>query len=107
MRSAIETTDTMTLVIPDVASIPVNSYAPLMIQGVEIPTDSITLMTEAHGTMNAVAPLMIKQNTASLNSYINLYVMGAFLDNDNITLALPDVVDDSPTNSIPLYVFGW
>jgi hypothetical protein len=57
--------------------------------------------------MNAVATLMVKQETVSLNSYINLYTMGAFLDNSNITLALPDVVDDSPTASIPLYVLGW
>jgi hypothetical protein len=107
-RSALEDEKVMTLAMPNVASIPINSFSSLMIQGVEIASDdTLTLMTDGHGTLNNTMSLVVKQETVPLNSYINMYTMGAYLLPENMNLVMPNVHDESTLNSIPLYIFGW
>lgn len=105
--SYIEDTGAMTLCVPNVASEPLNTYASLIVAGTLEATDSETLFVDAHGVLNAVATLVVQQETGYPNTYANLYVAGAYLDNASMTLAVPTVVDDTPYASIPFYVFGW
>jgi hypothetical protein len=107
ITSYVENTGTMTLCVPNVASEPLNTYASLIVAGTLEATDSETLFVDAHGVLNAVATLVAWQETGYPNTYANLYVAGAYLDNASMTLAMPTVVDDTPYGSIPLYVFGW
>lgn len=105
-RSAIESTDSITLAMPNIQSIEINTYATLMVEGVIDTTDSITLVTDAHGTLNATMNLMLQQETGFPNSYINLFTAGAYLHNDNITLVMP-ATNAASTDSMTLYVLGW
>lgn len=106
VRSAIEETGAITLAIPNVAAEGVNTYATLTTTGMIVSSGSVTLATDAHGEMNGTMTLVAKQETSLLNTYVNMYVAGAYLDNASMTLAMPEVTDSS-TGTVPFYVFGW
>lgn len=105
-RSAVAENDNITLAMPNVASQPLNSYISLMTEGAVETTDSATMFTTAHGVLTGSATLMIKQETGVPNSYITLHTKSAYLDNESMTLVIPETLDEN-NDSIPLYVFGW
>jgi hypothetical protein len=106
--STVADTDSITLAIPNVASVPINSYATLATEGLVVTIDSIDLFTHGRGTFNGAASLFIKQGNQPLNTYATLFTTGVEgVPVDNITLAIPSVIDDSTLASIPFYIFGW
>jgi hypothetical protein len=105
--STIADTDNITLVIPNVTSIPINSYTTLATKGLIVTTDSMDLFTHGRGTINGVASLFIKQGNQPLNTYATLFTTGVEgVPVDNIPLVIPGVIDPTLA-SIPFYIFGW
>lgn len=107
--SFLTSSKSMTLAMPNITSIPVNTYAPLTIEGMEPSIKSMDLYVLGHGVFPGSASLFIKQETGlGPNSFASLFVRGVDgIPTKSMTLTIPNVIDNSPLLSIPLYVLGW
>jgi hypothetical protein len=104
--STIQTTDDMTLVIPNVVSPPVNSYINSFIAGHINLNDDISLYNCGFLTANSYLNMVVNPNNGAVNSYTSLFINGVYIIDNNMILVMPDVYSYSYT-ALPAYIFGW
>jgi hypothetical protein len=101
-----EISEGLTLVIPNVVSEPVNSFMSMYVLGSETTYGDWSAFIRGLMSNNSDMPLYLHQGNAELNTYTSLYVFGAHIENNNMTLTIPNVVDTLTYNS-SCYIFGW
>jgi len=100
----------ISLVIPNVESQLLNGTMTLVVPRHEVeattPPDT-TLFIHGYGVFNGVAPLVVNPNSGETNTYTSLFIDGAYVVTEEMTLTIPVVADDTPNSPITLFVFGW
>jgi hypothetical protein len=95
------------LSIPNVKSQDLNTYSSLFVKGkVDSELDINLVVYKPYDSTNEDMTLFIKQGNVLLNSYSSMYVAGAYLDEGEMTLSIPNVIDDL-NNYTQFYIVGW